>query len=265
MRCQVDDVEAIQDLFEEAFLGVWRGDLEDNGLNALVLLARLDTRAADDRPGDRQVPAAGGDPVQRRLHRADAGRASGDRRADGRSCSASDSIRRVNEAERGGERASAIERAIDGVASLDEDRILRAFLSVIQAVLRTNHYTRDPATGSPQAATCQLQARPGDDPDPAAAAAEVRDLRLLAAGRGRAPARRQRRPRRAALVGPARGLPHRGPRPDEGPDGQERADRAGRLEGRLRRQAPPDDRRPRGAPGRGDRVLQDVPRAACST
>ena len=75
-----------------------------------------------------------------------------------------------------------------------------------------------------------------------AAAAALRDLRALAAGRGRAPARRLGRPRRPALVGPARGLPHRGPRPDEGADGQERADRAGRREGRLRRQAPPADR-----------------------
>ena len=56
---------------------------------------------------------------------------------------------------------------------------------------------------------------------------------------GRAPARRAGRARRPALVGPARGLPHRDPRPDEGADGQERADRAGRREGRLRGQAPP--------------------------
>ena len=43
--------------------------------------------------------------------------------------------------------AAALERAIDAVVSLDDDRILRAFLSVIRAVLRTNHYTTDPATG----------------------------------------------------------------------------------------------------------------------
>ena len=48
---------------------------------------------------------------------------------------------------------------------------------------------------------------------------------------------------------PARGLPHRDPRPDEGADGQERADRAGRREGRVRGQA---RRR------RGRRVLHDV-------
>ena len=85
-----------------------------------------------------------------------------------------------------------------------------------------------------------VQARPDADPAAAAAAAALRDLRALAAGRGRAPARRLGRPRRPALVRPPRGLPHRDPRPDEGADGQERADRAGRREGRLRRQAPAD-------------------------
>ena len=82
-----------------------------------------------------------------------------------------------------------------------------------------------------------LQARPAVDPRPAGAAAEVRDLRLLAAVRGRAPALRRGRPRRPALVRPARGLPHRDPRPGQGADGEERRDRAGRRQGRLRAQA----------------------------
>ena len=82
-----------------------------------------------------------------------------------------------------------------------------------------------------------LQARPVEAALAAAAAPALRDLRLLAAHRGRPPARRQGRARRHPLVGPARGLPHRGPRPDEGADGQERGDRPGRREGRLRGQA----------------------------
>ena len=85
----------------------------------------------------------------------------------------------------------------------------------------------------------------------------LRDLRLCAAHRRRAPARRQGRARRHPLVGPARGLPHRGARPDEGADGQERRHRAGRRQGRLRGQAAARGRRPRGAPGRGGRVLPD--------
>ena len=44
--------------------------------------------------------------------------------------------------------------------------------------------------------------------------------------------------RRHPLVGPARGLPHRDPGPDEGADGEERGDRPGRRQGRVRPQAP---------------------------
>ena len=68
----------------------------------------------------------------------------------------------------------------------------------------------------------------------ARAEADVRDLRVLAALRGRPPARRQGRARRPALVRPPRGLPHRGAGPGEGADGEERRDRAGGLQGRLR-------------------------------
>ena len=103
-------------------------------------------------------------------------------------------------------------------------------------MLRTNYFLPGPE------AVRVVQARPDAGPADAAAAAAVRDLRALAAGRGRAPARRVGRARRPALVGPARGLPHRDPRPDEGADGQERADRAGRREGRVRGQAPPATR-----------------------
>ncbi len=105
-----------------------------------------------------------------------------------------------------------------------------------------------------------LQARPLEPPLAAAAAAALRDLRLLAAHRGRPPARRRGRARRHPLVRPPRGLPHRGARPDEGPDGEERGDRARRRQGRLRGEAPAAG--PRRPPRRGDRLLPDLhPRA----
>ena len=69
-------------------------------------------------------------------------------------------------------------------------------------------------------------------------------------------ARREGRARRPALVRPAGGLPHRGPRTDEGADGEERRHRAGRRQGRLRRQGPAQG--PGRAPGRGRRLLLDV-------
>jgi glutamate dehydrogenase len=76
-----------------------------------------------------------------------------------------------------------------------------------------------------------------------------------AARRGRAPALRPGRARRPALVGPARGLPHRGAGPGEGADGEEHRHRAGRLQGRILRASA--RRRP------GDRDAQLAEGVAC--
>ena len=76
--------------------------------------------------------------------------------------------------------------------------------------------------------------------------AALRNLRLFAARRRRAHALRQGGARRHPLVGPAAGFPHRNSRPGEGAAGQERGDRAGRLQGRLRAQAPAGGRHARG-------------------
>ena len=55
----------------------------------------------------------------------------------------------------------------------------------------------------------------------------------------------KRRARRPALVGPARGLPHRGAGARQGADGEEHRHRAGRLQGRLRAEARAARRRSR--------------------
>ena len=95
-----------------------------------------------------------------------------------------------------------------------------------------------PITGSQRGQGLDLlQDRQPHDRRAAAAAAAGRDLRLQPA-HGRHPsARRPGGARRHPLVRPARGFPHRDPGPDEGADGEERRHRAGRLEGRLLRQA----------------------------
>ena len=122
------------------------------------------------------------------------------------------------------------------------------------SALRTNFYQLDderPAEGDDRD-----QVRQPQDRRPAAAAAALRDLRLFAARRGRAPALRQGGARRHPLVRPAAGFPHRGARPGQGAAGQECRDRAGRRQGRLRAEAAAG-RRPREADaGRRHRRLQ---------
>ena len=102
-----------------------------------------------------------------------------------------------------------------------------------------------------------IQVRSQQDPGPAATAPEVRDLHLQPESRRRPPADGLRRSRRHPLVRPARGLPHRGPGPDEGAERQKHAHRAGWRQGRLRSEAPADRRHARGDPGGGRLLLPD--------
>ena len=108
--------------------------------------------------------------------------------------------------------------------------------------------------GQPEAAH-RHQVRKPQARRPAAAAPALRDLRLFAAGRGRASALRQGRARRHPLVGPAAGFPHRGARPGQGAAGEERGHRAGRRQGRLRAEA---------AAARRDRATRCRPRATAA-
>ncbi len=91
----------------------------------------------------RALPAPGRDPVQRPLHGGDAARATPTSPPRSWRCSTPASTRPATA--RGAEACVAeIEAAIDAVDSLDEDRILRGFLSVLRAMLRTNYYLPGP-------------------------------------------------------------------------------------------------------------------------
>ncbi len=216
--------------------------------------ARRAHLARGDGPArDRPLPAPGRHDLQRPLHRAGAGRAPG-RGAAARGPGARPLRPRV-----GGRRARRPPRR--------EHRTRRSTRS------RASTRTASCATSSTSSGRCcgrtsssatsdgsrksylSFKLDPEQLPLAAPPAPALRDLRLLAAHRGRAPARREGRARRDPLVGPARGLPHRGARADEGADGQERRDRAGGREGRLRAQATAGGRRPRCAAGRGRGLL----------
>ena len=165
-----------------------------------------------------------------------------DRRAVSRALRSARARRRSDrEPARGGDRRPRSRRRWQTVDSLDEDRILRRFVNAVQSAIRTNFYQPD-KDGAAEAAD-RDQVRQPQARRRAAAAAALRNLRLFAARRRRAPALRQGRARRHPLVRPAAGLPHRDPRPGQGAAGQERRHRAGRRQGRLRAEADADGRR----------------------
>ncbi len=136
--------------FEEAFRAVWTGAAESDRLNSLVLRGDLDWRRIvilraigmylrqtgsafsveyiDEALLESPAIAAGLIELFELRFDPDV---AGDRDA------------------RAAERAEALRRDLDGVSSLDHDRILRSIIGVIEATLRTNFYQRD-AAGDPR-------------------------------------------------------------------------------------------------------------------
>ncbi len=145
-----------RELFQDAVTAVWEGDNEVDGFNALVLAVGLTWRQATVLRAYAKYMRQGGTPfaqdyiedalqanvdITRSLvalfeARFDPGR-NGNLAADGES-------RRAKT----GEIEDRINRALDDVASLDHDRILRSYLTVVRATLRTNYYQLDAQGGT---------------------------------------------------------------------------------------------------------------------
>ena len=245
----------------EAFAGLVDGVVESDGFNRLVLLAGLDAREVDDAARLRQVPAPDRLRLQPVVHRG--------RRWPATAGSSRDLVElfharfdpdrsgRWPTPDRGAGRGRATDRSRRSTPSPASTTTASAavFLTLIDG--HRAHELLPRPTG-----TLAFKLDPAADrPSCRCPRPRPRDLGVRPARRGRAPARRRHRPRRAALERPPRGLPHRGARPDEGPDGEERGDRAHRRQGRLRRQAA--GRRPRRHARRGRRLLPGVhPRPA---
>jgi glutamate dehydrogenase len=134
--------DLVREAFQESFIRVWRGDAESDGYNRLVLRAGLTwhettvlraigryLRQAGTTFSDRYVEQAlaTNAPVARLLMhlfraRFEPGHA---------------------DAEEAEQLVESIGEAIDAVESLDQDRILRNFLAVLGAMLRTNFFQPD--------------------------------------------------------------------------------------------------------------------------
>jgi glutamate dehydrogenase len=143
--------EECRGLFQDAFLAVWRGHVESDGFNRLVLSAALTWRQVSVLRAYAKYLRQGGttfsqDYIEDALvanvsiarllvelfdGRFDPGR-SGDIAADSEA-----RIAKVDAVEH------RLERELDEVSSLDHDRILRSYLTLIRATLRTNFFQLD--------------------------------------------------------------------------------------------------------------------------
>ncbi len=224
------DIAAVAERFEETFVRIWHGTADDDSLNRLVLVGGLEWREVivlrayarymkQTLFGFEQEfisdtlfkhPETARLLMQLFVERFDP-EASGDGNAL---------------------HAEIIER-LDRVELLNEDRILRRLLELIEATDRTNYFQRD-ADGAPKDAS-GAEARAAAAGEHSGAGADERNPRAFDARRRSASARRTDRARRIALVRSAGRLPHRSARPRQGADREERGDRADRREGRLLR------------------------------
>jgi glutamate dehydrogenase len=140
------DIARIESIFKDAFSATWRGDVENDGFNRLLLATGMSAREIVVLRAYCRYLLQTGVPFSQvymeRTLAANAGIAKNvvrlfetlfDPAAARRSQPKADKL------------VEGIRSALDAVTSLDEDRILRAYLNLVLATLRTNFYQQDAA------------------------------------------------------------------------------------------------------------------------
>ncbi len=136
------DIAAIKALFEEAFLRVWNGEMEDDRFNRLVLSAHLYWRKIVLLRAYCKFLSQAGIPFSQSYVAETLANNPG---ITGWLIDLFDSL--FDPVRQGKQRPPAIEKqiltALDAVAALDEDRILRRYLNAVLSTLRTNFFQPD--------------------------------------------------------------------------------------------------------------------------
>ncbi|MBO4120239.1 NAD-glutamate dehydrogenase [Cupriavidus gilardii] len=152
------DMARAKDLFEDAFARAWDGAIENDDLNRLVLLAEMPARDVTIlRAYAKYLRQVGSTFSDAYIERALTGNpriaallvALFAARFDPAIDPANDAGSTAAREARCAQLLEAIGAALDQVPNLDEDRILRQFLGVIQATTRTNGF-RQSADGTPR-------------------------------------------------------------------------------------------------------------------
>ncbi|HTT51580.1 MAG TPA: NAD-glutamate dehydrogenase [Streptosporangiaceae bacterium] len=132
---------AVKGLFEEALGALWRGHIEDDGFNALVLDAHLSWRQIMMlRAYAKYLRQVGTRFSQNYIERVLRSNTTVTRLLVRLFESRFDPARQAGQAERSEAITEEIRGELDDVAVLDHDRVLRAYLALILATLRTNYF-----------------------------------------------------------------------------------------------------------------------------
>jgi glutamate dehydrogenase len=142
--------EQVKGLFEDALMALWQGKVEDDGFNALVLHAHLTWQQVSVmRAYAKYLRQAGTTFSQRYIERVLDQNVAIARLLIRLFESRFDPTRQPGESERSEAIAEEIRGQLDEVAILDHDRILRSYLGLILATLRTSFFQTDRVPGQP--------------------------------------------------------------------------------------------------------------------
>ena len=156
---------SVRKIFEDALSALWNGQTEDDGFNALVLTAGLSWREVTLLRTYAKYMRQGGirfseDYVQRVLR----SNAPITRLLVRLFASRFDPARQGGVTERCEAITEEIRGQLDEVTSLDHDRILRTYLALIDATLRTNYYRAESPGGVNGPLPLVLKLDPGNVP-----------------------------------------------------------------------------------------------------
>ena len=150
----------LRQIFEDALAALWNGQTEDDGFNALVVTAGLTLREVTLlRACAKYLRQAGMRFSEKYVQRVLRSNGAITRLLIRLFESRFDPARQGGASERCGAISEEIRGQLDEVVSLDHDRILRSYLAVIDATLRTNYYKQESPGGADGPAGAQ--ARPG--------------------------------------------------------------------------------------------------------
>ncbi|HLI10246.1 MAG TPA: NAD-glutamate dehydrogenase [Alphaproteobacteria bacterium] len=145
------DLEELRDTFQEAFAKVWSGAMEADGFNRLVLRAGLDWRQVVIlRAYCKYLRQTGFAFSQSYMEEALARNAGLARRIVKLFLARFNPAKQKDAEARVARLRQEIETRLESVESLDDDRILRRFVNLVEATLRTNYFQSD-ATGAAKA------------------------------------------------------------------------------------------------------------------
>jgi len=138
------DLASVRGIFEEGFLHIWRGEAENDDFNRLILSARMNWREVTLlRAYAKYLKQAGFTFSQVYMAQTLVTHGGIARKLVELFMSYFDPAREGQRAERAAALVVEINSMLEAVANLDEDRILRLYLAVILATMRTNYFQQD--------------------------------------------------------------------------------------------------------------------------